>query len=121
MTSLAKSLEPELRANFDRCCPVPGEPYSPDPASKAKRSLRNSCLMLLAKLKTDEVSKLCVRCYNNATNMTDSFAALVAGASIEVRGREREFGPGQLDVSVVAFLMVLGILGFRVKNLQFEG
>ena len=80
--SLAKSLEPELRANFERCAPVPGEPYSPDPASKAKRSLRNSCLMLMAKLCTEEASKLCIRCYNNATNMTDSFAALVAGASI---------------------------------------
>eukprot|EP00873_Tetraselmis_striata_P045926 jgi/Tetstr1/466190/TSEL_010749.t1 len=88
VSSLAGALEAELIADFEATMPTPGEAYSPDPASRARRSLHNTCQAMLAKLKTPEAVARCVASYESATNMTDSFAALSALASVP--GPERE-------------------------------
>jgi len=80
---LAAALEEELKAKFEQTAAPAGEKYSPDPASKARRSLHNRCLMYLAKLKRDDTTALCVKCYKEATNMTDKIAALVGVAGID--------------------------------------
>lgn len=43
VSSLAGALEAELIADFEATMPTPGEAYSPDPASRARRSLHNTC------------------------------------------------------------------------------
>eukprot|EP00951_Prasinocladus_malaysianus_P011760 scaffold87058_cov35-Prasinocladus_malaysianus.AAC.1 len=81
--SLVEAMESDLRSIFEARATAPDTPYELDFASKSKRGLRNTCLALLAKLKTPEITELCAKCYEDATNMTDSFAALAAAAGIE--------------------------------------
>jgi len=86
--SMVTALEGELRQLFEECSTPAGEPFSPDPASMARRGLCNTSLGLLCKLKTDDMVLVAERNYNIATNMTDSFAALAAASSIQGPRRE---------------------------------
>nr|WP_321444985.1 aminopeptidase N [uncultured Cohaesibacter sp.] len=51
-------------------------PYSPNAAAAGRRDLRNCLLDLLLATKADTVTTLAQHHYENATNMTDRFAAL---------------------------------------------
>ncbi len=53
-------------------------PYRPDPASAARRTLRNTCLDLLVATRRPDAVSLAARQYQVADNMTDRTAALAA-------------------------------------------
>ncbi|MBJ3785188.1 aminopeptidase N [Devosia sediminis] len=55
------------------------DPYSPDAGQAGRRSLRNGLLSLLA-TGSDLGADLATRQYNNATNMTDRYAAMAISA-----------------------------------------
>lgn len=55
-----------------------GEPYSVDAASVTKRALKNGALNYLLRLKDDTINKDCLTRFREATNMTDSVAAIRA-------------------------------------------
>ncbi|PHR29069.1 MAG: aminopeptidase N [Desulfotalea sp.] len=63
--------------------------YSITPEEKGQRSLKNLCLSYLMALEPvdEEVISLCVSQFNNATNMTDSIAAVSLLASVDTKFR----------------------------------
>ncbi len=61
------------------------EPYSPDPVSIGRRSLRNTALSYLSELGH---SRLCYEQYRRADNMTDAMAALACLANNECPERQ---------------------------------
>jgi aminopeptidase N len=76
--TLAAALRDELTATYERCT-IDG-PFSPDPASVGKRSLKNVALSYLATL-TDESATtplMAMQQFKNADNMTDRQGALSA-------------------------------------------
>lgn len=74
--SLARALTQDLlNVYHNHVC---DEVYKPTANEIAKRSLKNIALSYLMLLNEKEAVKLCLEQYNNAANMTDSSAALVA-------------------------------------------
>jgi aminopeptidase N len=80
---LAKNLEGELLSLYKKL-KVEG-PYSPDPLSSGRRSLRNLCLSYLVELGH---SPLAYEQFRTADNMTDTMAALSALANVDCPERE---------------------------------
>lgn len=64
------------------------EPYQVTPEAVGRRSLRNLCLSYLMSLDDKEMGALCLKHYYEATNMTDSVAAL--GAIVSTAGSDRD-------------------------------
>ncbi|KAK9846623.1 hypothetical protein WJX81_007796 [Elliptochloris bilobata] len=85
---LAEQLRPELEAAVKRTDSAPGEAYSPDAASAARRALKNRALYYLGELGDAEVGADLLRRTREATNMTDHIAALAA--LIDHPGAERD-------------------------------
>jgi aminopeptidase N len=56
-------------------------PYSPDPRSMERRTLRNTALSYLMELETSDVVALCYEQFGQSDNMTDQFSALHALAN----------------------------------------
>ena len=73
---LGLALKDDMLAVWQRLA-VP-QPYSPDAASVARRSLKNTLLGYLMLTESEEVVAACVRQFIEANNMTDRQAALVA-------------------------------------------
>jgi len=73
---LAERLKTGLRKTYDACV-VTGA-YSPDAASAGRRALRNLCLAYLMERDDPEVRHMCVKQLDEADNMTDALAALIA-------------------------------------------
>ena len=78
VSQLAARLRPELEAVVKANDVAPGEPYSPDFASAAKRALKNKALAYLAALGDPKVTADLLRRSREATNMTDRTAAVAA-------------------------------------------
>ncbi len=74
--SIGQLLRTELLAQYDANL-TPG-PYSPDAHSAGKRGLKNLCLAYLASAPDSDTLDLIERQYDQADNMTDRAAALVA-------------------------------------------
>ncbi|MGE5638743.1 MAG: aminopeptidase N [Clostridia bacterium] len=85
--SLKRALASGLRADLERLHEKArtSGPYSPDPASIGRRSLRNAALSYLSELGR---SKLCYEQYRGANNMTDAMAALACLANNECPERQ---------------------------------
>src|SRR5262245_11587236 len=81
--ALAIALKEDLVKGYEHNA-TPG-PYSPDPRSMGRRSLRNLCLSYLGELGE---SKLAYGQFRDADNMTDAMAALSVLASLECPERE---------------------------------
>ncbi len=64
------------------------EPYRYEKSAVARRSLKNTCLMLLTCTGEEEAVTQCVRQYYEANNMTDRFAALELLADIDCPQRK---------------------------------
>ncbi len=62
-------------------------PYSPDPVSAGRRSLRNLALGFLMELETPEIQSLALTQLKDADNMTDAMAALSALANSDCAER----------------------------------
>jgi len=62
-------------------------PYRPDPASAARRTLRNTCLDLLVATRRPDAVSLAARQYQVADNMTDRMAALATLSFCDVPER----------------------------------
>ena len=79
-----KNLRQELASQLgDRLSALYGsledeKPYSPDSVSAGRRDLRNCLLDLLLSSNAEAITDLAYRHYQNATNMTDRFAAVSA-------------------------------------------
>jgi aminopeptidase N len=82
---LASALEAEFLAVY-RDYAVPG-PYSPDAQSAGRRALRNAALGFLMELDEPGVRALCLKQFETADNMTDSFAALARLANCDCEER----------------------------------
>jgi aminopeptidase N len=65
----------------------PAAPYSPEGRQAGARAMRNACLSYLAELGDAPSRALLVAHYEQATNMTDTMAALVAVANLEIPAR----------------------------------
>lgn len=72
---IAEALQSEFLAVYQSMFPEPA--YQPSAEQIAARSLKNLALDYLMLLETPDVLQLCVRQFNNATNMTDEIAAFV--------------------------------------------
>ncbi len=79
--ALGHTLQGDLQRLYEDYA-APGE-YEPDPGSVGRRSLRNTALALLAAEETDEGVKRAQAHFENASNMTDSMAALRILASLD--------------------------------------
>ena len=87
--ALRRSLALARRAAFletYRAQAVAGS-YSPDAASAGKRALRNACLGYLMELDEASLRELCTRQFEQADNMTESFAALALLANCDCAER----------------------------------
>ncbi len=71
--ALAQALRPQLLETFQRTASRSAYEYSD--AAVARRSLHNICLGYLMMLEDDEVTALCLRQYEQASNMTEQLAA----------------------------------------------
>jgi aminopeptidase N len=80
--ALRETLHAQYKANE-----TPGE-YSPDAISAGRRGLKNLCLSYLACVQDDESLALAKFQYDNAGNMTDRIAALIALIHAEAAGVE---------------------------------
>jgi aminopeptidase N len=83
---LAKRLKIALRKTYGLCT-VAGT-YSPDAASAGRRALRNLCLAYLMERDDPEVRHMCVKQLDEADNMTDALAALIALANCDCPERQ---------------------------------
>ncbi|MEN3113167.1 aminopeptidase N [Uliginosibacterium paludis] len=63
------------------------EPYSPEGEQAGRRALRNACLSYLAQLDEAGAQALVVGHFEQAGNMTDTFAALASLASLDIPAR----------------------------------
>jgi aminopeptidase N len=81
--ALASSLKKEFEEAYQKL-KVQG-PYSPDPVSTGKRSLRNLALVYLGEL---GMSSLAYEQFKSADNMTDSMAALSVLANLDCPERQ---------------------------------
>jgi len=84
--TVAKSLELLLLKIYDELNVQ--RTYAFTAKDVGERSLKNTCLSYLVRLKTDEVKQIAVKQYEQANNMTDSIAAVAALANIECQERE---------------------------------
>ncbi|HYL89002.1 MAG TPA: aminopeptidase N [Burkholderiales bacterium] len=82
--AIASALKDELLATYKRL--ESREPYKPDAASIARRSLRNACLGFLSEL---GMSALAYEQFKRADNMTDSMAALTCLAQLDCTERDK--------------------------------
>ena len=82
--AIASALKDELLATYKRL--ESREPYQPDAASIARRSLRNACLGFLSEL---GMSALAYEQFKHADNMTDSMAALTCLAQLDCPERDK--------------------------------
>jgi aminopeptidase N len=80
------ALRDELRAQYE-ANDTPGE-YSPDAVSAGRRGLKNLALAYMAAEPADDTFALVQRQYDNAGNMTDRVAALVALIHAQAPGVE---------------------------------
>ena len=78
---LAQALRGELLATYQAYSIA--APYSPDAVSSGQRALKNLCLSYLMELDDEPVRALCLRQFDNADNMTDAMAALMAIANTD--------------------------------------
>jgi aminopeptidase N len=85
-TELGRALMNSLEQTYDRLTALAA--YSPDAASAGKRSLRNVALDMIAAGDTAKGEALATRQFEDASNMTDQFAALSVLALIGGDGRE---------------------------------
>ena len=85
--ALASGLKDELLATYGRL--QSREPYKPDAASMARRSLRNACLGFLSEL---GMSALAYEQFKRADNMTDAMAALSCLAQFDCPERDKALG-----------------------------
>jgi len=85
--AIASGLEDELQAAYGKL--QSREPYKPDAASMARRSLRNACLGFLSEL---GMSALAYEQFKRADNMTDSMAALACLAQLDRPERDKALG-----------------------------
>ena len=76
--AIAARLQPVFKATLAANDSAPGEPFSPDAASMGKRALKNKCLGYLAALEDPEFTTEVLQRFREATNMTDTIAALAA-------------------------------------------
>jgi aminopeptidase N len=76
--ALAGSLSSQLKNTYEKL--KTGAPYSPDPESIGKRTLKNLCLSYLSELGE---TPLCYAQFRTADNMTDAMAALTCLANNE--------------------------------------
>jgi aminopeptidase N len=83
--ALGSALAADLAARYQQFASK--APYSPDPASAGRRTLKNACLDLLA-THAGEIGRA-ARQFDDADNMTDRFAALAVLAQHDVPERER--------------------------------
>lgn len=83
---LASALNSHMRSAYDTFT-VPGE-YRPDAESAGRRSLRNLCLAYLMELNDEGIRALCVKQFQEADNMTDSFSALTSLANCDCPERQ---------------------------------
>ncbi len=83
---LASALRSELRAAYD--AHAAKGPYSPDAASAGGRALRNTCLAYLTELDDAEARTLAMQQFEQADNMTDAIAALMALAQLDCPERK---------------------------------
>jgi aminopeptidase N len=84
---LGEMLRDDLLAAY-RTYTVP-PPYSPDPASAGKRSLRNLCLAYLMEARSVEACSLAEAQFSGADNMTDAMGALAVIADFDCAERTR--------------------------------
>lgn len=84
--AIAQRLKGELLLAYEAFA-VRGE-YSPDPISAGQRALRNLCLSYLMELDDPVIRALCMKQFDQANNMTDTFAALAALANTECAERK---------------------------------
>ena len=82
---LATRFEAQWRAMY--LSSADSGPYSPDPVSAGRRSLRNLALGFLLELETPAVRALALTQLQNANNMTDAMAALAALANSDCEQR----------------------------------
>ncbi|MGZ9712131.1 aminopeptidase N [Glaciimonas sp. GNP009] len=82
---LAKTLRTDLLAAY-HANQTPGA-YSADALSAGKRALKNVALSYLMEGDDDEIHALAQQQYNDATNMTDRFAALLALTNSSAPGK----------------------------------
>ncbi|RVU82825.1 aminopeptidase N [Leucothrix sargassi] len=87
MTTLANGMRLSLDAQYDALNTQ--EAYSVDAASIGRRRLKNTCLAYLAMIDDEAVQQQCFEQFNNANNMTDRLAALMALADIDCPEREQ--------------------------------
>ncbi len=80
---LAAQLRPDLEAQIKKNDAKPGDAYSPDFKSVAKRTLKNKALSMLASLKEPAIIKDLLHRFQSATNMTDRLSALSALNNLE--------------------------------------
>ena len=80
---LAAQLQPDLEAAVKRSDSPPGEAYSPDAKSAARRMIKNTALGYLAKLGEPDIRAALLRRFREASNMTDQMAAMSSLADVE--------------------------------------
>jgi aminopeptidase N len=83
---LAERLKTALRKTYDACV-VTGS-YSPDAAPAGQRALRNLCLAYLMEQDDPKIRHMCVKQLDEADNMTDALAALIALANCDCPERQ---------------------------------
>jgi aminopeptidase N len=83
---IGSKLGPALRETYRRLSDT--APYSPDAASAGRRTLKNTCLDLLAAAEGSAAISLAARQYQTADNMTDRMAALSTLSLHPVRERQ---------------------------------
>ncbi len=86
---LAAQLQPDLEAAVKRNDSPPGEAYSPDAKSAARRMIKNTALGYLAKLGEPDIRAALLRRFREASNMTDQMAAMSSLADVEGGRPER--------------------------------
>ena len=86
--TLALKLRSELKSVYDALSPPKTETFSISSAAVGRRRLRNVCLDYLSRIGDAESEALCLRHFKEATNMTDSLAALKALARLPGKARD---------------------------------
>ncbi len=86
--AMAQAMRPQLEQTYYALADAAAHSsYSPDPASIARRALRNLALGLLLELDDPALRQLAAKQFAEADNMTDKFAALSALANTDCAER----------------------------------
>lgn len=75
---LAKALRPQFEAVVAANDDAPGQPYSPDAQSAARRAVKSKALAYLSSLGESEVALDILARFRKAENMTDKISCLSA-------------------------------------------